>query len=250
MLEILNDLPPGVDGIRAVGTISKEDYETVVAPLFDAARRDGRHVRFLYQCGPDFHGFTPGAAWEDVRIGLRSLRILDGCAVVSDIGWIREGTRVAAFMMPCPVQVFANADRVAAGAWLASLPEGAAVSTRLIPEAGVMVVEVKQPLRAQDFEAMTLTADTWIEAHGRLDGLVIHAREFPGWENIGAFVRHVRFVRDHHRRIGRIALAVDSRLAALAPRIAEVFVKAEVKEFAFGDLDGAIAWAGGKPSAG
>jgi hypothetical protein len=100
MLETLKDLPPGVDGVKATGTISKQDYETVLVPLMDAARRDGRHLRFLYQVGPEFRGFTPGAAWEDVKIGLQSMRLFDGCAVVSDVGWIRESTRLAAFLLP------------------------------------------------------------------------------------------------------------------------------------------------------
>ena len=72
---------------------------------------------------------------------------------------------------------------------------------------------------------------------------MIHAREFPGWENLGAFLRHVRFLRDHHRKVKKIALAVDSKLANLAPKIAEHFVQAEVKSFAYDELDRAIAWA-------
>jgi hypothetical protein len=75
---------------------------------------------------------------------------------------------------------------------------------------------------------------------------VIHTREFPGWENLGSLIQHVRFVRDHHRRVGRVALASDSRLADLAPRLAEHFVQAEVRRFGYDDLDAAIMWAGEK----
>jgi hypothetical protein len=100
-------------------------------------------------------------------------------------------------------------------------------------------------LRAQDFDDLALTADTWIEAHGELQGLVIHAGAFPGWENLASLVRHMRFVRDHHRKIKRIALAVDSKLAGLVPHIAEHFVKAEIKTFGFDALSDAIAWAEG-----
>jgi hypothetical protein len=108
----------------------------------------------------------------------------------------------------------------------------------------VIVVEVKQALRAQDFDALELAADNWIEAHGDLQGLVIHVREFPGWENLGGLVRHMRFVRDHHRKVKRIALSADSKLASVAPRIGEHFVKAEVKGFGYDELEAAVAWAG------
>lgn len=40
-------------------------------------------------------------------------------------------------------------------------------------------------------------------------------------------LRHIRFVRDHHRRIGRIALVTDAKLASLATLIGEYFIRAE-----------------------
>ena len=248
MLERLEDLPDGIEGLKAVGTLSKEDYERTFEPLIDEARREGKRLRFLYELGPEFQGFTAGAAWEDAKLGLRSMRLFDGCAIVTDKPWIREATRFVGFVMPCPVKTFASSEREQAIEWLRSLPEGAAASHRLVPEAGVIVVEVKQALRAQDFDALALTADTWIEAHGELRGLVIHTREFPGWENLASFLRHVRFVRDHHRKVRRIALAADTKLARLASHLGEHFVKAEVKTFGYDDLEGAIAWAGAPPS--
>ncbi|MFD2351026.1 STAS/SEC14 domain-containing protein [Nonomuraea ferruginea] len=215
MLEKLTDVPPGVDAIRAVGHVSKDDYEIVIEPLVDEARREGRHIRFLYEFGPDFQAFTPGADWEDLKIGLGSIRLFEGCAMVSDIGWIRESSRLMGFLMPCPVRVFGNQERDEALRWLSSLPEGPGVSHRLVPESGVIVVEVKEPLRTQDFDALALTADGWLETHAGLAGVVVHARKFPGWENIASLLRHVRFVRDHHRKIRKVALASDSELARL-----------------------------------
>jgi len=244
VIEKLKDLPGGIDGVRAIGKISKEDYEQVFVPLLDEARREGRHIRFLYQLGPEFEGFTPGAAWEDAKIGLHFLRLFDGCAVVTDLAWIRELTRLAGFLMPCPVSVFSNTEFDGAVDWLRSLPESAAISHRLLPESGVIVVEVRQALRAQDFDSLAFTADAWIEAHGDLQGLVIHTREFPGWENLASFLRHMRFIHDHHRKVKRIALAADTKLASLAPRIGELLIQAEVKSFGYDELDAAIEWAG------
>jgi len=245
MIEKLKDLPRGIDGFKALGKISKEDYEQVLVPFFDEIRREGRHTRFLYQLGQEFEDFTPGAAWEDAKIGLHFLRLFDGCAVVTDLAWIREMTRLAGFLMPCPVRVFGNKEFAEAVDWLRALPEGPAVSHRLLPDSGVIVVEVKQALRTQDFDALAFTADAWIETHGSLQGLVIHTREFPGWENLGSFFRHVRFVRDHQRHVKRIALAADTKLASLAPSIADHFIQAEVKSFGYDELDAAIAWAAG-----
>src|SRR5215469_1706585 len=150
-----------------------------------------------------------------------------------------------AFLMPCPVQVFSNQQLNEAVKWLEALPEGAGISYRLLADSGVIVMDVKQALRRQDFDALAAAADAWIEAHGSLKGIVIHARQFPGWENFGSLVRHVHFVRDHHRKVQRIALAADSKLASLAPQMAEHFIQAEVKNFSYDQLDSAIAWASG-----
>jgi hypothetical protein len=60
-----------------------------------------------------------------------------------------------------------------------------------------------------------------------------------------SLLRHVRFVRDHHRKVPRVALAADSKLASLAPPLAEHFVQAEVRGFRYDELESAIAWAAG-----
>ena len=112
--------------------------------------------------------------------------MIDGYAVVTDLQWIREWTHVMGFLLPFPLRVFGNDERDEAIAWLSALPEGPGVTHHLLPESGVLVVEVTAPLRAQDFDALAATADTWLETHDALPGVVIHARAFPGWENSAA----------------------------------------------------------------
>ncbi|HVZ21683.1 MAG TPA: STAS/SEC14 domain-containing protein, partial [Vicinamibacterales bacterium] len=73
--------------------------------------------------------------------------------------------------------------------------------------------------------------------------------QFPGWENLGTLLRHVRFVRDHHRLVRRVALAVDGTVAQMAPVLADHFVQAELKQFSADDLEPAIVWAGATPPA-
>lgn len=245
MLERLTDVPEGVLGVRAVGKVSREDYEKVLEPLIDDARREGRRIRFLYQVGPEFEGFTPEAAWEDAKVGMRYLRSFAACAVVTDRDWIRDSTRIASFFIPCPVRVFSNQELPKALEWLGTIPHEVGLAHRFVSDKGVLVIEAKHALTAQDFDALALSVDPWIESHGGLQGVVVHARAFPGWENLGGLIRHARFVRDHHRKVKRIALAVDGKLVDLVPRIGEHFVRAEVRVFPAEQLDGAIAWAAG-----
>jgi hypothetical protein len=248
MLKRIPDVPEGIDALAAVGTVTREDYEQTIEPLLDEARRRDRPLRLLLQIGPEYEGYTAGVVWEKTATAFRShplLRLFDGYALVTDLRWLHEWSHLMAFFLPFPLRVFNDDQREEAIAWLRSLPEGPAVSHRIVPESGVLVVEVTAPLRVQDFDALAATADTWLETHEVLPGIVIHARQFPGWENVAGMLRHLRFAREHHRKVRRVALAADSRLAGLAPHLAEHFVQAEIKAFGCDELDNALEWAAG-----
>jgi hypothetical protein len=121
MLTQISDLPDGVEGLEARGTLTSGDYASVFAPLVERHRQGDQRLRLLYQFGPDFTGFTPAALWADSKLGARYLPVLDGCALVTDIDWIRSPGRSIGNWMPCPVRVYDNAHRDDAARWLASL---------------------------------------------------------------------------------------------------------------------------------
>jgi hypothetical protein len=125
----------GIHALEAAGTVTAADYERVLAPMVDRAIRAGRRMRLLYAFGPDFKRISAGALWADARLGLRYVRLLDGCAVVSDIGWIRAPSRAIGTRTPFPVRVYGNHQRDGAIAWLTSLPEGADVSAHQMAKA-------------------------------------------------------------------------------------------------------------------
>jgi SpoIIAA-like len=245
VIERINDVPTGIFGVRAVGTLTAEDYETMIAPVVDDATRGRKRLRCLVEVGPGFTGVTPGAAWEDVRLGLRAMRSFDGCAVLTDNEAIRGASGVAGFLMPCPVRVFALGERAAAVEWLTGLPTAAAIRQRLV-EPGVVVVDVSEPLRTEDFVLLAEVVDGWLADHATLPGLVVHTRRVPGWATPGALLRHVGFVRAHHRRIDRVALASNIGAAAVLPQIASRVLQPQVRAFGYDRLDEAVAWAGGR----
>jgi hypothetical protein len=245
MLERIDDLNAGLTGLRATGTVTVEDYERVVIPMLENARREGRRLRFLFQFDSGFDGFTAGAAWKDLKVGWKYLRLFERCAVASDRDWIQAGATVVGAVLPCPVRVFGTSELEKAIEWLRGPPESS-LDFQILQERGVVVVQPRGKLEAADFDRLEAEVDDWIDGHGDgLKGLVVHTREFPGWEDLGSALRHIRFVRDHHRQIPRVAFASDSRVAALAPMLAQHFVKAEIERFDWDSLDDAIHWAGG-----
>lgn len=112
----------------------------------------------------------------------------------------------------------------------------------LLKEAGVLVVEPRDALTVEDFNAVSRTVDPFIRANGKLTGLLIDAPSFPGWESFAALVGHLKFVRDHHRKIDRIAVVSDSKILAAAPRIVEHFAHPQFKGFGSGERADALRW--------
>jgi hypothetical protein len=243
MLNRMYDLPSGIEGLEAKGMVTRHDCDTAVRPLFEGASRDSRRLRLLYHFGPEFEGFTLGAALQDLSLGLKHMKVFERCAVVTDRAAVRDTCRLMAPLIPSPLRVFQNAEMQSALEWLGSPNEARHLVPKFLPGKEVLVVEVNGPLGREDFEALSAEADPWIEEHRALHGLVVHAKKFPGWENLGSFFRHVAFVGDHSRKIHRVAIVADGILPEVMPRLASYFVKAELRHFGYDELESAIAWA-------
>ena len=112
----------------------------------------------------------------------------------------------------------------------------------LLRDRGILILKPEGPLKAEDFTALAGTIDPYIEQNGKLNGLMIEAPSFPGWEDFAALLSHLRFVRDHHRQIRRIAVVSENPLLTALPKIASHFIGAQVRTFAADDRAAALAW--------
>jgi hypothetical protein len=106
----------------------------------------------------------------------------------------------------------------------------------------VLYARLSGPLAAEDFARLAGAVDPHIEAKGGLAGIVVEADGFPGWDSFGALVSHLRFVRSHHERVGKVAIVTDSALGDVAERLASHFVSAEIKHFPAGQAAAAESW--------
>lgn len=84
---------------------------------------------------------------------------------------------------------------------------------------GVAALTPRGKLQASDLEAAADIVDPFILTHGGVNGVMILAEHFPGWENITAFVAHMQFIRDQQETIGRVALVSDSPLLKVLPEV-------------------------------
>ena len=64
-----------------------------------------------------------------------------------------------------------------------------------------------EKLGAGDFSQIAPEIDALISRHGQIR-LLLEASGFRGWENIAAFEHHAGFVKNHQRKVERIAVIV------------------------------------------
>jgi len=109
-------------------------------------------------------------------------------------------------------------------------------------DTGILIVTPQGPLRKKDFEILAREVDPYIEEKGKLNGLMIYTQTFPGWVDFAAIVSHIQFVKNHQRHITKVAAVTDSGLLSILPRIVNLFVRADVRQFGYGDKENALKW--------
>lgn len=123
------------------------------------------------------------------------------------------------------------------------------IEHELMPDEGILVVKPINALKAEDFARLRADVDAFLATRSSLKGVMICARAFPGWKDVGALLAHLKFVRDHHRRVARVAVVSDGGVLSILPHFAEHFVAARVKHFDYEDMPAALTWLRGDVSA-
>lgn len=116
------------------------------------------------------------------------------------------------------------------------------ISYELDENAGVLTVRPEGKLETQDFLTLSEVVDPFIEERGRMNGIIIVTEKFPGWEDFNGMIEHMKFVRNHHRKIAKVAIVTNSKVADVAKLLGKHFVKATIKHFPFKELELAKTW--------
>jgi hypothetical protein len=113
---------------------------------------------------------------------------------------------------------------------------------RLDANRSILYVHPTAALEKADFARLAKSVDPHIAQRGGLGGLILEFKTFPGWESLGAMAAHFNFVREHHRKVKKIAVVTDAKIGDLAERLASHFVAATIKHFAEGEVHAAEKW--------
>jgi len=118
MIELLTGFPDNVVAVSGKGRITRNDYDTVLIPAVEAALKTHDKVRLYYEIGPDFGGYDPAAAWEDLKLGMEHFTRWQRVALVTDVDWIKNTMQIFSFIMPGDMRVFPTVNAKDARAWI------------------------------------------------------------------------------------------------------------------------------------
>ena len=103
---------------------------------------------------------------------------------------------------------------------------------KIIESKGIVILRPDGPLKKSDFEALSKDVDAYLEMHGHLNGLLIKVEEFPGWEDFASFEKHLQFIKNHIKKIRRVAIVSSSKLATFSTHVMQHISPNEILEFA------------------
>jgi SpoIIAA-like len=104
--------------VRVTGKLTKDAYQKLV-PAVDAQIKEYGKLRILFVM-EDFHGWTAGAMWEDLKFDLKHWKDIERLAIVGDKKWEKG---MASFCKPftkATIRYFDAAELDEAREWVAS----------------------------------------------------------------------------------------------------------------------------------
>ena len=106
----------------------------------------------------------------------------------------------------------------------------------------IAILEPHGVLCEEDFTIANERINPFIEKHGKLNGVIIYTESFPGWDSFASLIRHLKFIKEHHKEVSHIAFVTNSVIGVLSEHITSHFVNAEIKNFAFNELEESKNW--------
>jgi len=106
----------------------------------------------------------------------------------------------------------------------------------------IAILKPHGALKKEDFDNAVKVIDPFIEENGKLKGIIIYTQSFPGWEDFAALSRHITFIKNHHKKIKRLAFVTDTSVIEFTKAIAAPFIEAEIKVFDYDDFEKAKEW--------
>jgi hypothetical protein len=121
MIELLQDMPKGVIGIRVSGRVSGDDIREFKPAMDELLNTE--ELRIVEVIAPDYEGFGPGGLVEDLKVGFGALfqhhSAFRRIAVVTDKEWVAHALHALGWMVPGELALFGLKELDRAAQWAA-----------------------------------------------------------------------------------------------------------------------------------
>jgi hypothetical protein len=112
----------------------------------------------------------------------------------------------------------------------------------LLRDEGILLMSPREPLEESDFKELAHEVDPFIAERGKLQGLMIVAKRFPGWRDFAGMRSHMRFAREHRGKVNKVAAVTDNTFLSFIPRLFAPFMGPKFKHFHANERESALAW--------
>ncbi len=116
MMELIEGLPDNVVGILAKGRVTSRDCDTVLKPAMERTLQRHDKLRLYFELNSRF----PGAAWENLNLGVEPQPEWERIAIVTDVGWVRLMVNALLLVIPGEVRVFGTTQAPEGRDWVAT----------------------------------------------------------------------------------------------------------------------------------
>jgi len=116
MIELQSEATGKILSVKLSGKLTKEDYEKFGPEVENLIKSQGK-IRVLMQMH-DFHGWTVGALWEDIKFDMKHFKDIERLAMVGERKW---EAGMAAFCKPfttAKIRYFDAGDVEGARQWI------------------------------------------------------------------------------------------------------------------------------------
>lgn len=118
MIETISGLPDNVVGIVVKGRLTRSDCAETLVPALQRSLEWHHKLRLYYEIRSRF----PGAAWEEISLGLERMPQWERVAIVTDVAWIKHTVQALRLLMPGEIRVFATNQTPEGLAWITGMP--------------------------------------------------------------------------------------------------------------------------------
>lgn len=118
MIEFMEESSGPSIGIRASGTLTKTEYDTVLIPELERLFARYGHLNIVFFMDEGFKGWDLEASWEDASYGLRHRADFGKLAVVGGPDWVAWCIKLSGFLMKGEIRIFGPEQLEQAWQWI------------------------------------------------------------------------------------------------------------------------------------